>query len=98
MKTDEHIEDLQSTSSQIIADAELIRDLEEEKRHVDPSSDRFRELSSKIQATADDVDVLTDAEVDLAREVADEPDTPTIAQADAAKGGSEGPADRSSLR
>jgi hypothetical protein len=91
--TREHIEDLQATSGQVIADADRIVALEQEKRTVDPGSTRFRQLSDEIERVADSVRIVSSAESDLADEVAGKDGLPTIAEADESTDG-EGPSSR----
>jgi hypothetical protein len=82
MGADETIEDLQAVSQHVLATAEVITALEAEKRTVDPGSERFRTLSDQIEALAEDIRRVSEAEDGLAREVAGQPGLPTVEQAD----------------
>ena len=78
------IEDLQAVSDQVIVTADRIKELEEEKRRIDPASLRFRELSDEIEKLATQIRLVSHAESDVAREVAGESGLPTIDEADQA--------------
>ena len=82
MSTDK-IEDLQAVSQHVLATAEAIRKLEEEKRGVDPGTPRFQELSDEIEQLAEDMRLVSHVETGLARDLAGEPGLPTVAEADA---------------
>ncbi len=82
MNPDAKIEDLQAVSQHVLTAAEQIHALEEEKRHVDPATPRFRELSDEIERLAGDIRSVSQAETGLAHEVAGEDGLPTIAEAD----------------
>jgi hypothetical protein len=79
---EEAIEDLRDVSQQVIADTDIIRELERRKRHLDPSSVEFRKLSTEIEQLAKEVGRAAAAETALAEDVADEPGLPTVAEAD----------------
>jgi hypothetical protein len=79
---DSDLEDLQAVSQHVLASTERIKALEEEKRTVDPASDRFRTLSDEIEALAEEIRSVSHAETDLARDVAGQPGMPTVAEAD----------------
>lgn len=78
----ESVQDLQAVSQHVLDCAERIRVLEEEKRTVDPASQRFRTLSDEIEALAEEIRGVSRAETDLARDVAGQPGLPTVAEAD----------------
>jgi len=80
--TDARIEDLQAVSQHVLTAADEIAALEAEKRTVDPGSQRFRTLSDQIEALAEDIRRVSQAEDGLAREVAGEAGLPTVEQAD----------------
>jgi hypothetical protein len=82
VNADAKIEDLQAVSQHVLAAAEQIRALEEEKRTVDPATPRFRALSDEIERLAGDIRSVSHAETGLAHEVAGEAGLPTIAEAD----------------
>jgi hypothetical protein len=84
MGSEHEIEDLQAVSAHILAAAQEILLLEEEKRHTDPTSERFRVLSLSIEESAADINAVSHAESALAEEVATAPRMPTVAEADAA--------------
>ena len=84
MSTGSNLEDLQAVSQHVLACTEKIAVLEEEKRHVDPASERFRTLSDEIEALAEEIRSVSRAETDLASDVAGQPGLPTIAEADQA--------------
>jgi hypothetical protein len=76
------LEDLQAVSQHVLACSEQIALLEQEKRSVDPGSERFRTLSNEIEALAEEVRSVSHAETDLAQAVSGVPGLPTIAEAD----------------
>lgn len=76
------IEDLQAVSQHVLVSTRRITVLEEEKRTVDPASERFRKLSDEIEALAEEIRSVSRAETSLAVEVAGQPGMPTITQAD----------------
>ncbi len=82
MNTDSSLEDLQAVSSHVLESAEKIKALEQEKRTVDPASQRFRAISDEIEALAEQVRSVSHAESSLAHDVAGQPGLPTIAEAD----------------
>ncbi len=82
MSTDK-IEDLQAVSQHVLATAEAIRKLEEEKRGVDPGTPRFQELSDEIEQLAEDMRLVSHVETGLARDLAGVPGLPTVEEADA---------------
>ena len=77
-----NLEDLQSVSQHVLACAERISVLEEEKRTVDPAAERFRALSDQIEVLAEEIRAVSRAETGLAREIAGEHGMPTVAEAD----------------
>jgi hypothetical protein len=79
---DADIEDLQAVSDQVLVTADRIRRLEEEKRRIDPATLRFRELSDEIEKLATQIRLVSRAESDVARQVANVPGLPTIDEAD----------------
>lgn len=79
----EEIEDLQAVSQHVLATSEAIRQLEAEKRRVDPGTPRFQELSDEIERLAEEIRLVSHAETGLAHDVAGEEDLPTVAEADA---------------
>lgn len=82
MGTASNVEDLQAVSQHVLVCTEQIAVLEEEKRHVDPASERFRTLSDEIEGLAEEIRSVSSAETDLANDVAGVPGLPTIAEAD----------------
>ena len=82
MNLGSNLEDLQAVSQHVLACTEQISVLEQEKRLVDPASERFRTLSNEIEALAEEIRAVSRAETDLAQEVAGLPELPTIAEAD----------------
>lgn len=76
------VEDLQAVSQHVLVSSERITALEEEKRTVDPGSERFRTLSDEIEALAEEIRSVSRAETGLARDVAGAPDLPTVNEAD----------------
>ncbi len=82
MDGDSTVEDLQAVSQHVLAGAEQIVALEEEKRTVDPGSGRFRELSDEIERLAEEVRAVSRAETGLAVSVAGQDGLPTVAEAD----------------
>ena len=76
------VEDLQAVSQHVLACSERITSLEEEKRTVDPGSERFRSLSDQIEALAEEIRSVSRAETGLAHDVAGEPGMPTVEEAD----------------
>jgi len=79
-----NIQDLQAVSSHVLVNAEQIKFLEEQKRHVEPTSERFRVLSDEIEALANEIGMVSHAETSLAEDFEDDPDMPTVAEADEA--------------
>jgi RNA polymerase-interacting CarD/CdnL/TRCF family regulator len=79
-----NIQDLQAVSRHVLENAEQIKVLEEQKRHVEPTSDRFRALSDAIEALAKEIGMVSHAETSLAEDFEDDPDMPTAAEADEA--------------
>jgi hypothetical protein len=77
-----NIQDLQAVSRHVLENAEQIKVLEEQKRHVEPTSDRFRTLSDEIEALAKEIGMVSHAETSLALDFEDDPDMPTVAEAD----------------
>jgi hypothetical protein len=86
MSTDTKLEDLQAVSSHVVSASERIARLEEEKRHVDPGSERFRSLSDEIEALAEEIRGVSHAETGLAQDVAGQHGLPTVAEADKTTG------------
>lgn len=82
MDSKSNVEDLQAVSQHVLVYAERIRVLEEEKRTVDPASERFRTLSDEIEVLAEEIRAVSHAETGLALDVAGQPGMPTIAEAD----------------
>ncbi len=82
MDAESNLEDLQAVSQHIIECTERITVLEEEKRTVDPASERFRTLSDEIEALAEEIRSVSHAETGLAEDVAGQPGLPTVADAD----------------
>ena len=82
MSTDLNVEDLQAVSQHVLSATEQIKNLESEKRGIDPGSPRFRQLSGRIEALAEEIHSVSHAETSLARDVAGQPGLPTIAEAD----------------
>ncbi len=82
MAADSRIEDLQAVSQHVLSTAEQIATLEEEKRTIDPASERFRELSDQIEVLAEEIRKVSHAETGLAIDVAGEPGLPTVEEAD----------------
>jgi hypothetical protein len=82
MSNDSTIEDLQAVSQHVLAKADQIAVLEAEKRTVDPGTERFRTLSDQIEALAEEIRRVSQAEDGLARAVAGEAGLPTIEEAD----------------
>lgn len=85
MDSKSNVEDLQAVSQHILVCSERIKVLEQEKRTIDPASEQFRTLSDEIEALADEIRSVSHAETGLAREVSDETDLPTVAEADRAR-------------
>ena len=83
LSVDQNIEDLQAVSDHVLAASDQLRKLEIEKRHVEPGSKRFMELSERIESLAAEVRIVSASETDLATELAGEPDLPTIEEAQA---------------
>lgn len=77
-----NIQDLQAVSRHVLENAEQIKVLEEQKRHVEPTSERFRTLSDEIEALAEEIRLVSHAETSLAFDVEGQPDMPTVAEAD----------------
>lgn len=82
MDAGSNLEDLQAVSQHVLACTEQIAALEQEKRGVDPASERFRTLSDEIEALAEEIRSVSRAETDLAQDVAGVSGLPTIAEAD----------------
>ena len=82
MSTDAKLEDLQAVSKHVLSATERIARLEEEKRHVDPGSERFRLLSDEIELGAEEIRAVSHAETGLAHDVAGQQGLPTVAEAD----------------
>jgi uncharacterized protein (DUF849 family) len=82
MDATSNVEDLQAVSQHVLECAERISVLEEEKRQVDPASERFRTLSDEIEALAEEIRAVSHAETGVALDVAGKPGMPTIAEAD----------------
>ena len=82
MSTDK-IEDLQAVSQHVLTTAEAIRQLEQEKREVDPGTPHFQELSDEIERLAEEIRLVSHEETELAEDLAGLPDLPTVAEADA---------------
>ena len=82
-ETGETVEDLQAVSQQMLDSTARIEALEAEKRIVDPGSARFRELSDEIEVLAEEMRRVSHAETGLATELSNEPNLPTVADADA---------------
>ena len=82
MEIESKVEDLQAVPGQVVEASDRIRQLEREKRTVDPGSARFRELSDTIEALADELRRVSAAETDLAHDLAGEDGLPTVAEAD----------------
>jgi hypothetical protein len=76
------VEDLQAVSQHVLVSSERISALEEEKRTVDPGSERFRTLSDEIEALAEEIRSVSRAETGLAHDVAGASDLPTVNEAD----------------
>ena len=76
------LQDLQAVSQHVLQCSERIRALEEEKRTVDPASERFRSLSNEIEALAEEIRSVSHAETGLAEDVAGRPGMPTVEEAD----------------
>ena len=76
------VEDLQAVSQQVLATADRIRVLEEEKRTVDPASERFRLLSDEIERLATEIRLVSHAETALAQDLDGVPGLPTVEEAD----------------
>ena len=83
MSVDQNIEDLSAVSDHVLAAADLLRQLELEKRGVEPGSARFMELSERIESLAAEVRTVSASETDLAIELSGEPNLPTINEAQA---------------
>ena len=79
---DTDVEDLQAVSQQVLATTERIQRLEEEKRTLDPASERFRVLSDEIEALATEIRLVSHAESALADDLNGVPGLPTVAEAD----------------
>jgi hypothetical protein len=82
----ETVEDLQAVSQHMLESSSRIRALESEKRTVDPSSARFRELSDEIEILAEEMRRVSHAESGLAKELDGVDEVPTVAEADARQG------------
>ena len=80
--TDQKVEDLQAVSQHMLTSTARIQRLESAKRHVEPNSPRFRELSDEIERLAEEMRRVSHAETDLAIDLSVEPDVPTVAEAD----------------
>lgn len=80
--TDETLEDLQAVSQHMLGTSTRIQQLEAEKRHVQPNSTRFRELSDEIERLAEEMRRVSHAETNLAKDLSDVPDVPTVGEAD----------------
>jgi hypothetical protein len=77
-----HVEDLQAVSQHVLDMTARIRRLEDEKRTLDPASERFRTLSDEIEALAAEIRSVSHAETGLAKEVAGQRGLPTVEEAD----------------
>ena len=78
----QQIEELQAISQHVLTDLERIHALELEKRTVDPGSARFRVLSDEIALLAEQLRIVGTLEYEVAEDLADVPDLPTINEAD----------------
>ena len=81
---DAKLEDLQAVSQHVLTTSERIAVLEEEKRSVDPGSERFRKLSDEIEILGEEIRAVSHAETQLARDLEGVPGLPTVAEADEA--------------
>ena len=79
---EETLEDLQAVSQHMLGSTARIHKLEAEKRNVLPNTARFRELSDEIERLAEEMRRVSHAETDLARDLSDVPEVPTVAEAD----------------
>ncbi len=79
---DKDVEDLQAVSAHILTMVERIRQLEDEKRTVEPGTDRFLALSDEIEALGEEIRAVSHAETGLAEALVGEPGLPTVAEAD----------------
>jgi hypothetical protein len=86
VETEAKLEDLQAVSQHVLASTARINALEAKKRTLEPNSTRFRELSDEIEVLAEEMRQISHAETALAEDLRDEPDLPTVDEADAAKG------------
>jgi len=82
VEVESKVEDLQAVSGHVVESSDRIRQLESEKRTVDPGSARFRELSDTIEALAEDLRRVSAAETDLADDLAGKDGLPTVEEAD----------------
>jgi len=85
MNAESNVQDLQAVSQHVLMCTERIKLLEAEKRTLDPAGERFRMLSSEIEALGEEIRSVSRAETGLARDLAGQPGVPTVAEADKAQ-------------